>query len=335
MVLTIGSVNLPVPFMLAPMAGISDLAFRLLAREFGCPFCFTEMVNARALGYGNPKTIRILHSTEADKPLGVQLLAADEGFIRRALDALGNYQFSILDFNAACPVSKVVRRGEGAGLLLDPPRFSRLVQLLVTHSPVPVTVKLRSGWDGGSINAREMALRAEDAGASAVFIHGRTKVQGYRGKVDYGAIRSVKEALGIPVIGSGDVLSARLAKKMLDETGCDGVAIARGSFGNPWIFAECRAFLADGTVLEPPATPLIVETALKHLDLAVRYIGETMAVINFRKFFIWYTKGFARVRVYRDRALRAKTKEEMVKAIEMAGACRRLRLSRHEARETA
>jgi tRNA-dihydrouridine synthase B len=184
-VFSIGNIHLPHPFVLAPMTGVSDLPFRLISRSFGVTLAFTEMISARALRYGNKRCHGMLASMETDRPLGVQLLGSDAESIVAALDALGQHSFDVIDFNAACPVAKVVRRGEGAGLLREPERLRQLLSLLVARADAPVTVKIRAGWDVNSINGREIALMAEDTGVSAIFIHGRTRVQGYDGRVDY------------------------------------------------------------------------------------------------------------------------------------------------------
>ncbi len=254
----------------------------------------------------------MLSSNPHDRPLGVQLLGCEEKFILRALDVLKEYKFDLLDFNAACPAKKVVRRGEGAGLLKEPKKLNKLLKLLVKNSRLPVTVKIRTGWDAASVNAREVALAAQDAGVAGLFIHGRTKVQGYSGGVDYKAIRGVKKALSIPVIASGDVLSAILAKKMLDETGADALVIARGALGNPWIFEEIKEFLKKGKIVPVPDKAEIVKIMLGHLDASIDFYGERNGVVIFRKFFGWYTKGLRKVRPLREKSSRSKTKEEMV-----------------------
>ena len=221
----------------------------------------------------------MLSTLAKDKPLGIQILGCEEKYISKALEVLRAYKFDILDFNAACPAKKVVRRGEGAALLKEPKKLNKILKLVVKNSKIPVTVKIRLGWDKDSINAREVALYAQDAGVSAVFIHGRTKTQEYGGNVDYAVIAKVKKALSIPVIASGDVFSGELAKKMLSETNCDGLVIARGSFGNPWIFKEIKEFLKTGKILPKPARAKVVKVMLEHLDASVDFYGERNGVI--------------------------------------------------------
>ena len=287
--LKIGSLKLKSNLILAPMSGISDLPFRMLNRKFGCELAFVEMIYVRSLGHKSLKTKQLLSTGSADRPLGVQILGSDEKFILRGLEVLGRYKFDILDFNAACPARKVTRRGEGASLLKDPQKIGPLLKLIVKNSAVPVTMKIRTGWDKDTVNAREVAKIAEDSGIDGLFIHGRNKTQEYSGKVDYAVISEVKKAVKIPVIASGDVFSPQLAKKMLDETGSDGLLLARGSFGNPWIFKETAHFLRYGNFLEKPEINLIVDTMLEHFADCVDFYGPRVSVTIFRKFFAWYT----------------------------------------------
>jgi len=302
--------------ILAPMAGITDFPFRMLNRKFGCEMAFVEMINCRSLSYKSKRTRKMLSGNSLDMPLGVQILGCEERFILKALDVLRDYEFNVLDLNAACPAKKVVRRGEGAALLKEPQKLNKILSLIVKNAGKPVTVKIRTGWDRDSVNAREVALGAEDAGISALFIHGRTKLQEYSGTVDYMAIRDAKKAVKIPVIASGDVFSGQLARKMLDETGCDGIAVARGALGNPWIFKEIQEFLKSGLIIDRPDAEVIKATMLEHLDANIGFYGERNAVVIFRKFFAWYTRGFRKIRHLRERSSRIKTREEMAAVIQ-------------------
>lgn len=313
--LKIGNLKLRSNIILAPMSGVSDLPFRLINRRFGCELAFVEMLNVRCLSHKSRKTQSMLSSDVKDKPLGVQLLGNRPEFILRALEIINHCDFALLDFNAACPERKVTRRGEGASLLKEPKELNALLKIIIKNSSFPVTVKIRSGWDKNSVNAKEVALYAQDAGIKGLFIHGRTKVQGYRGKVDYDVIREVKKTLEIPVIASGDVLSAGLAQKMFAETGCDGVIIARGALGNPWIFKKIEHFLKKNKVLPGPSKEEIIATMLEHLDLCVDFHGFKRGVVIFRKFFMWYTKGFRRIRPLRERVCRTRTPEDMTALI--------------------
>ncbi|MBN1913726.1 MAG: tRNA dihydrouridine synthase DusB [Candidatus Omnitrophica bacterium] len=313
--LKIGRLNLGSSFVLAPMAGISDLSFRLLNRKFGCGLAFVEMINCRSVSHKSKRTQKMLSSDDSDRPLGVQLLGCEEEYVKKALDVVARYKFDILDFNAACPAKKVVRRQEGASLMRDPKKLNKILKIIAARSKVPVTVKIRSGWDSHSENAKEVALYCQDAGVCGLFMHGRTRMQGYSGAVDYRLISEVKKSLDIPVIASGDILSPQLAQKMFDETGCDAVLIARGALGNPWIFGQIERFLKDKVLIKKPAPEQIAEVMLRHLDMCIDFYGEKNGVIIFRKFFSWYTKGFRKIRPQRELISRAKTKFEMHEAI--------------------
>jgi len=314
--LRIDTLQLKYGLILAPMSGVSDLPFRLLNRKFGCELAFTEMINARALGYKSIKTHNMLASHRKDKPLGIQLLGCESNFIARAMDILSKYDYDLLDFNAACPAKKVTRRGEGASLLKEPLKLKKILKLLVRYSSGPVTVKIRSGWDKHYPSARDIALHCQDAGIKALFIHGRNKIQEYSGTVDYPAIKEVKKALKIPVIASGDIFSKELARKMLDETGCDGLALARGAIGNPWIFKEIRSILNNAKIFRLPSLNQKIKVMLEHLDSCVDFHGQRIGIVLFRNFFSWYTKGLPAVRKLRQEAFQAKTKLEMAKVIQ-------------------
>ena len=313
--LSIGHVKVASQLVLAPMAGISDLPFRIISRSFGCGLAFTEMISTHSLIRNNRITLKMLSASLDDRPLGVQILGCDPEIIKRALDILSGYAFDIIDLNAACPVNKVVLRGEGAGLLKEPVKLGKLLKVIVETTRVPVTVKIRSGWDETSVNAVKIALYAQDAGVQGVVIHGRTRAQGYSGKVDYSVIREVKESLEIPVIASGDALTPGLIKKLFDETGCNGVAVARGALGNPWIFQETIEYLKSGTISCRPDIHEIVRTMKKHLALLVEFHGERTGVMLFRKLFTWYTRGMT-AKQLKVRAFQAGTSDEMLRLIE-------------------
>jgi len=316
--LKIGKLKLESNLILSPMAGITDLPFRMLCRKFGVELAFVEMINCRAISHKSRRSSQMLASLPKDRPLGVQLLGGEEQYILRALEVLRGVEFDLLDFNAACPSKKVVRRGEGAGLLREPKILKKILKLVVKNSWLPVTLKIRLGWDKDSVNARDIALLAQDCGAKALFIHGRTKVQGYSGQVDYNIIREVKQALLIPLIASGDVFSGLLAKKMFDETGCDGLAVARGALGNPWIFKEIKEYLKSGKIVSRPKKEDIAKVMREHLDSSIAFYGERNGVVIFRKFYIWYTKGLRKVRRLRERSSRARTRLEVEKFIREA-----------------
>lgn len=298
--------------ILAPMSGVSDLPFRMLNRKFGSELAFVEMINARSISSRSRRTAEMLKSCASDKPLGVQLLGCESKFILKAIDILNNYSFDVLDFNAACPARKVVRRKEGAGLLKNPKNLQKLLKLLVEASKIPVTLKIRSGWDKNSLNAKDIAVMAQDVGVNAVFIHGRTQAQGYSGNVDYDVIREAKKNLNIPVIASGDLFGPELIKRMFDETGCDGALIARGALGNPWIFKDTQEFLKNNKQLVMPKIEEIIKTMIEHLDSCIEFYGERIGIIKFRKFFFWYTRGLRSIRRIREKSSRLKTRDEML-----------------------
>jgi tRNA-dihydrouridine synthase B len=309
--LKIGKLKLKSKLILAPMAGVSDLPYRLLNRNFGSELAFIEMINARSVSYKSKKTQQMLSSSLQDRPLGVQILGSEPKFILKALDVFKKYKFDILDFNAACPAKKVVRRGEGASLLKEPKKLSQLLRLIVKESQVPVTVKIRTGWDKDCVNACEVARYAQDAGVNGLFIHGRTRIQEYSGSVDYQIIRKVKKSISIPVIASGDAFSPQLVKKIFDETGCDAVAIARGALGNPWIFNETELFLKNQKLIHSPSIDEIIRVMKGHLQANIDFYGERVGVMKFRKFFAWYTKGMRKIRPLRECSSRARTWFEM------------------------
>ena len=315
--LRIGELVIPSCCVLAPLAGISDLSYRLLNRDHGCRLAFVEMLSARSLEVASAVTRRLLAAHPDDRPLGVQLVGSQARYLLQAIDRLAGCGFDVIDLNAACPVRKVVRRGEGAALLQDPAGLQRLLAALVRHAPVPVTVKIRAGWDVPSINAAEIARRAADVGVAAIFVHGRTRSQLYSGHVDYGVISDTVRAVPVPVIGSGDVFTPQLARRMLERTGCAGVAVARGSFGNPWLCAHIDALVASGTAPERPGGAVIRDTMRAHLRLCAAVRGDAAGTVLFRKFFAWYTKGFKSIRPLRKAAFNARGVRQMEQVIDM------------------
>jgi tRNA-dihydrouridine synthase B len=313
--LRIGNLKLGTPFILAPMSGVTDLPFRSIHRRFGCELAFIEMINVRSLCHRTKKTLQMLVSDAADRPLGIQLIGHQPEYLPRAVEILNEFDHDLLDFNAACPAKKLALKGSGAGMMRTPEILEESLRAMVKHSKVPVTVKIRTGWDSPSVNAVDIARRCGDAGISALFIHGRTRSQGYRGGVDYPVIREVKKAVRIPVIASGDIWSAFWAKKMFDETGCDGIAVARGGLGNPWIFAEIQAIF-QGLPPPEPKPEQVIATIIEHARLNIRQYGETIGIMRFRKHLGWYIKGLPGARFMRDRAFRVKTFGELEEFLE-------------------
>lgn len=289
----IGGVEIKGRLALGPMAGVTDLPFRLLCKEQGVALTYTEMVSAKGMLYQSKNTEELITIDETERPTALQLFGEDAeimGAMARKLTDEGR-NFDILDVNMGCPVPKVVNHGEGSALMKEPEKIGKIVESLKKNTTKPVTVKIRAGFDKDSINAVEVAKIAEEAGVDGIAVHGRTREEFYSGKADWGIIKAVKEAVSVPVIGSGDVTTPELAKKMLDETGVDGIMIARGSMGNPWIFRRINAYLEDGTLLPPPTNEEIREMILRQARLMIDFKGEYTAIREMRKHLSWYSVG--------------------------------------------
>ena len=289
--LAIGDVQLENPYILAPMAGVTDLPFRLLCREQGAGLLCMEMVSAKAIQYNNKNTKALLEIHPDEMPVSLQLFGSAPEVISEIAKRIEERPFSILDINMGCPVPKIVRNGEGSALMKQPKLVHEIVSKTVKAIKKPVTVKIRKGFDDSCINAVEIAKIIEDAGASAVAVHGRTREQYYSGKADWDIIRQVKEAVSIPVIGNGDVVSGESAIAMQKETGCDGVMIGRGAQGNPWIFSELLAYDRTGEMPKRPTMEEIKQMICRHARLQVKYKGEYLGIREMRKHVSWYTSG--------------------------------------------
>ncbi len=289
--LMIGDVELPNNLILAPMAGVTDLPFRLLCREQGAGLLCMEMVSAKAIYYRNRNTEALLSIDEREPPVSLQLFGSDADIISEMAGQIEDRPFSILDINMGCPVPKVAGNGEGSALMKDPALVEAIVTKTVRAVRKPVTVKIRKGFDGEHVNAVEIAKIAEAGGASAVAVHGRTREQYYHGKADWDIIRQVKEAVRIPVIGNGDVVSPESAKAMFDETGCDGIMIGRGALGNPWIFRQILHWMETGEKIRPSAEE-VREMILRHARLLVEHKGVYTGIREMRKHVAWYTAGY-------------------------------------------
>ena len=301
--------------ILAPLSGISSLPFRTVNREAGAKFAYLEMISARSLSYQSRRTIEMMRTNDCDRPLGVQLLGKDLYYILKALERLKDYQYDLLDFNAACPQKKITAHGKGAALLTQPKKLQKILAEVVKEIKVPLVLKMRIGWDSDR-DCLKIAKYAQDAGVSAVCVHGRTKLQGYRSPVNYSAIKKIKSGLKIPVIASGDIWSAPLAKKMFDQTGCDSITVARGALGNPWIFSEIKEFLSTGKIPDKPGLKEITRVMKRHLDLTIDFYGERAGTVKFRKFYIWYMRGFSKTKSLRRDTHCAKNRAQMFKLID-------------------
>lgn len=289
--LVLGGVRLEVPVILAPMAGVCDLPYRVIARQYGAALVCTEMVSDKGLLYNNQRTFAMLQIDEREHPLSMQIFGSDPLTMAKAAEQIEKAGADIVDINMGCPVHKVVKNGEGSALMQDLPRAGAIIKAVVEAVSIPVTVKMRTGWDDASFTAPELARRAEQAGAAAVTVHGRTREQFYMGRADRSKIRAVVEAVSIPVIGNGDITDGPSALQMLEETGCQGIMIGRGAQGNPWIFPQVRTYLETGRLMAPPSDQERYEQLLRHFDSLVAYKGEYVGLREMRSHASWYTKG--------------------------------------------
>ena len=311
----IGDVELPNPFLLAPLAGVTDAVMRRLCEEQGAAMTCTEMVSAKGLYYGDRKTPKLLYIPPKSGITAVQIFGSEPDVMSYAASALNSEPNKILDINMGCPVPKVVKNGDGAALMKNPDLVYDIVYAVVKNSEKPVTVKIRKGFDEESINAVEVAKAISSAGASAVAVHGRTREQYYSGNADWDSVRRVREAVGIPVIGYGDVFTGKDGVRMMEETGCDFVMVARGAMGNPWIFKELNAAIHGE---EAPPRPTVRELSMmmiRHLDELVQLKDEYSAVREMRKFVAWYTKGVKGAAKLRGKINNIETHAEMKEAL--------------------
>ena len=311
--LKIGNVEISSPLALAPMAGVTDLAFRQVCRNLGAGYTVTEMVSAKALCYQDKKTLPLLKLAPEESPAAVQIFGSDPETMERAAGLAGAYSGAdIIDVNMGCPVPKVCNNGDGSGLARDPVKAAQVAAAVVRGAGgKPVTVKIRLGWDKGHINCVELSRRLEDAGVSAITVHGRTKVQMYSGKADWSAIREVREAVSIPVIANGDVFSPQDAVDILRRTGCEMLMIGRGCFGNPWLFQQCAAALKGEPI--PPRPPLAqrCDTVVEQIRLAAQHKGERIACLEARKHYAWYLKGIPYAGYYKEQICKVETLEQI------------------------
>lgn len=307
----IGKVELESNILLAPMAGVTDKAFRMIVKPFGPALMYTEMVSGKGLFYKSKKTADLLTADESEKPVAVQIFGHDADIMAEIANSALEYGAAVIDINMGCPAPKIVNNGDGCALMKSPETAAKVISAVCRAVDVPVTVKFRAGWDDKSINAVEFAKIAEQSGASAVTVHGRTREQFYSGTADLDIIRAVKAAVKIPVIGNGDIIDGGSAAHMLEYTGCDGIMVGRAAEGNPWIFKEILAHLKDGTVLSPPDLDERREVALKHLGLLVEFKGEHRGVLEGRKHMAWYFKGVSGGAVLRTALNKAQKYDEM------------------------
>lgn len=313
----IGNLDFPTPVFLAPMAGVTDTPYRILAHEMGCAMAFAEMVSVLGIHFRNEKTLAMLETVPEERPLAMQLFGARPESVAEAavyVESLGCAD--VIDFNMGCPAPKIVKNGAGSALLKEPELAGEILAALVKATKLPVTVKMRVGWDESSINAVEMAKRAEAAGVAAIAVHGRTREQYYKGHADWSMIAAVKRAVKVPVIANGDIRTTADLARVFRETECDGVMIGRAAQGNPWIFRAFRSFLETGVEIPPPTITERGALILRHLDMLIQYKGDYIGAREMRKHATWYTKGMVGGGNLRDAFNHAETREDFQRIVE-------------------
>ena len=314
--LQIGNVTLENPYILAPMAGVTDLPFRLLCKEMGAGLICMEMISAKAISFHNKNTEKLMEIMPQERPVSMQLFGSDPDLIAESSCQIEERPFDILDLNMGCPVPKVVNNGEGSALMKNPQLAQEIVYKTARAIKKPLTVKIRKGFDDANVNAVEMAKRLEAAGAAAIAVHGRTREQYYSGKADWDIIRQVKEAVQIPVIGNGDVTDPVSAHRLMEETGCDGVMVGRACRGNPWIFRDLVEYDKTGTIPEKANLSELKEMILRHGQLQLKYKGEYTGIREMRKHVAWYTAGYPHSAAIRRRVNEIETFEQLKEMLE-------------------
>lgn len=315
MSLMIGNIKIDGNLVLGPMAGVTDLPFRLLCKEQGADLIYTEMVSAKGIQYNNKNTEKLLEVAEGERPVSLQLFGSDPYIMSETAKRIEDKNFDILDINMGCPVPKVVNNGEGSGLMKNPKLVGEIVHAVSSAIKKPLTVKIRKGFTESTTNAVEIAKIAEANGAAAVAVHGRTREQYYSGEADWKIIKAVKEAVSIPVIGNGDVITPESATALINETGCDAVMIARGARGNPWIFSQIKEYYQTGKIPKKPTPQEAVDMMLRHARMSIDYKGEYTGIREMRKHIAWYTTGYPLAAKLRNRVNEIESIEQLQKLL--------------------
>lgn len=308
----VGNIKIKNRIVFAPMAGVSNISFRTIIKEMGAGLIYSEMISTMGIKYGSKKTIDLINFNETERPISIQIFGNDEDtFVEAAKYIEDNYHPDIIDINMGCPVPKIALKSQaGSALLKNPDKIYEIVKKVVENTNTPISVKIRSGWDENSINAVEVAKKIEQAGASLIAIHARTRSQGYTGKANWDIIKKVKENVNIPVIGNGDIKTIYDAKKMLDETKCDAIMIGRATLGNPWFIKECVEYIENNKIIDSPTNIEKIDMINHHYELLKKYTSEKQALLEIRMHALWYIKGLPNIKEYKNKITSCKTEKE-------------------------
>lgn len=308
----VGNIKIKNKVIFAPMAGVSNISFRTIIKEMGAGLIYSEMISTMGIKYGSQKTIDLINFNETERPISIQIFGNDvDSFVEAAKYIEDNYHPDIIDINMGCPVPKIALKSQaGSALLKNPDKIYEIVKKVVENTNTPISVKIRSGWDENSINAVEVAQKIEQAGASLIAIHARTRSQGYSGKANWDIIKQVKENVSIPVIGNGDIKTIYDAKKMLDETKCDAIMIGRATLGNPWFIKECVEYIENNKIIDPPTNTEKIDMIEHHYELLKKYTSEKQALLEIRMHALWYIKGLPNIKEYKNKITSCKTEQE-------------------------
>lgn len=308
----VGNLEIKNKVVFAPMAGISNISFRTIIKEMDAGLIYSEMISTMGIKYGSQKTIDLINFNETERPISIQIFGNDvDSFVQAAKYIEDNYHPDIIDINMGCPVPKIALKSQaGSALLKNPDKIYEIVKAVVENTKTPISVKIRSGWDENNINAVEVSKKIEQAGASLIAIHARTRKQGYSGKANWNIIKQVKENVKIPVIGNGDIKTIYDAKKMLEETKCDAIMIGRATLGNPWFIKECVEYIENNKIIQPPTNIEKIDMIEHHYDLLKKYTSEKQALLEIRMHALWYIKGLPNIKEYKSKITSCKTEKE-------------------------